>query len=704
MHVAVENTADPAVVETLLAAGADVNARDADGESTVGKAVSRADLPVVEALLAYGAEVADQSTLLHEAVSRGPELVEALIAAGADLEGRAQPVFDLAGRPGGETPLHYAVGLRDTRVLALLLDAGADVNARNSMGATPLLQAGREEQLAMLLAAGADPNVRTMRGSTALHETYHLGPSAIERLVAAGADVNARNSQLQTPLHFFAQRHDSAEVTRLLLAAGADANATDDEDRTPLHWAASDQENMAVFELLLEAGADVNAQDAEGMTPLYVAAEKNPARGVFEMLIAAGAAMDVMASGVDGLLAAAASNEHPAVVETLLAAGADANAGLFSAARYSGWIDYERWWGISRPVYAEYLNPAVIEVLLAAGANVDARGPTGSTPLHMSVLNRNPAVVEALLAAGADMGARDENGRTPADYGTNVPQIREFLRAAPPPPGSPAASVQEVAGFRDCPTCPELALIPAGSFRMGCQGSGGLFGGDCRHDIQLPVHEVDVGTFALSKYEVTRGQFAAFAASTGHEVLGGCVGSQTGSWRDQSWQSDDHPLVCVSWDDAQAYVRWLSSETGREYRLPSEAEWEYAGRAGTTTYWSWGNGDGDRCGYANGRGDNGCNDAWERTAPVGSFGANGFGLHDMAGNVWEWVSDCWHESYEGAPRDGSAWTRGGDCGRRGLRGGSWLSSDGLLSMAIRHGSRTGYRSLNRGFRVARVVR
>ena len=266
------------------------------------------------------------------------------------------------------------------------------------------------------------------------------------------------------------------------------------------------------------------------------------------------------------------------------------------------------------------------------------------------------------------------------------------------PPSSPEGTADPAAAetFRDCPSCPEMVVIPAGTFRMGCVSRS-----DRCDDSERPVHEVEVSSFALSKHEVTRGQFAAFVAATGHNTRGGCIGVGTGSWRDQRGQRDDHPVVCVNWDDAQAYVRWLRRETGERYRLPSESEWEYSARAGTMTPWYWGDRAEDGCEYGNGRdSDDGCDDGWERTAPVGSFPANGFGLHDMAGNVEEWVEDCWHYGYDGAPSDGSAWTGGGDCGVRVTRGGDWGS--GNERSADRELWDAGIRSTSNGFRVART--
>ena len=155
----------------------------------------------------------------------------------------------------------------------------------------------------------------------------------------------------------------------------------------------------------------------------------------------------------------------------------------------------------------------------------------------------------------------------------------------------------------------------------------------------------------------------------------------------------------VSWDDAVAYVHWLSVNTGKRYRLPTEAEWEYAARAGTTTRYSWGDEIGSNLANCNG-----CGSRWddEKTASVGSFPANAWGLHDMHGNVWEWVQDCWNGSYQGAPEDGSAWERG-NCSRRVLRGGSWCYNPRFLRAADRNRKSSGRRISYLGFRIARTV-
>ena len=183
------------------------------------------------------------------------------------------------------------------------------------------------------------------------------------------------------------------------------------------------------------------------------------------------------------------------------------------------------------------------------------------------------------------------------------------------------------------------------------------------------------------------------------------------NWRDPLIdQTDAHPVVCVSWLDAKAYVRWLSGETGETYRLLSEAEWEYVARAGTSTARYWGESQAGQCRYANGADSGtdyprrwvGCDDGYEKTAPVGSFAANAFGLHDVMGNVWEWVEDPYRRNYRDAPSDGSVW-EGGSSSKM-LRGGGWYSEPARLRSAYRGDDGLGDRYSSYGFRVARTLR
>ena len=232
-----------------------------------------------------------------------------------------------------------------------------------------------------------------------------------------------------------------------------------------------------------------------------------------------------------------------------------------------------------------------------------------------------------------------------------------------------------------------MVAVPAGSFLMGSPASEAG-----RDSDEGPQRRVTVASFELGTTEVTQGQWKAV------------MGSNPSAFKTCG---DDCPVESVSWDDAQAFIRKLNEQTGRRYRLPSEAEWEYAARAGSTTAYPWGatashehaNYGKDECcgGLASGK------DRWVNTAPVGQFSPNAFGLHDMHGNVWEWVQDVWHDNYSGAPTDGSVWSAGGDGARRVLRGGSWISIPRFLRSAIRLRDAPVIRYYYTGFRIARTL-
>ena len=241
--------------------------------------------------------------------------------------------------------------------------------------------------------------------------------------------------------------------------------------------------------------------------------------------------------------------------------------------------------------------------------------------------------------------------------------------------------------FQDCDECPKMVVVPSGVFTMGSPKREKDY-----DDNEGPLHMVFIGyRFAVGVYEVTFAEWYACVDA------GGC-GSYVPGIPDDSWDRENRPMINVSWDNAQSYVRWLSERTGKTYRLLSESEWEYVARAGTETAYSWGDSIGVN--RANCRG---CGSQWdnEQTAPVGSFAANAWGVHDMHGNVWEWVQDCWHDSYKGAPADGSAW-ESEDCYVRILRGGSWDDDPRDLRSAFRSRGSTAVDQINdSGFRVAR---
>jgi formylglycine-generating enzyme required for sulfatase activity len=279
---------------------------------------------------------------------------------------------------------------------------------------------------------------------------------------------------------------------------------------------------------------------------------------------------------------------------------------------------------------------------------------------------------------------------------------------------SHARADQKDREFQECTDCPVMIGIPAGTFTMGsAQSESGHF------DNEGPLHNVSVRAFALAKYDVTAAQFLTFLQATGYKP------AACNSILDLRWHPADTgpatapagayppqwPAVCLEWKDAQAYIAWLNATVkkarpatrGEPYRLPSEAEWEYAARGGTTTARWWG----DALGTNNAN-CNGCGSPYDARvlADVDSFASNPFGLYGILGNAWQWTADCWHPSYAGAPHDGSAWI-GGDCTRHVLRGGSWDNVPVFVRAAARSGSpavagQYDYSSLA-GFRVARTL-
>ncbi|MCY4097612.1 MAG: SUMF1/EgtB/PvdO family nonheme iron enzyme [Rhodospirillales bacterium] len=384
-----------------------------------------------------------------------------------------------------------------------------------------------------------------------------------------------------------------------------------------------------------------------------------------------------------------------------------------------------RRWQASRGGAATgYLDAGAVEAL--AGLAVTEVGSDGDTAVAASASVKEPTSAELLFwdtiqhsASAADFEAYLT--RWPSGVYAPLAAIRLAamgpIRSDPPSEAKPQMRDPGTV-FRDCSGCPEMVVVPAGSFLMGSPWSD-----DESFDRERPRHQVTVESFALGRYEVTRGEYTAFVKDRGRASRDGCVVTDwtEGRWRQRpeiSWenvpypQDERHPVVCVKWDEAAAYAQWLSERTGQEYRLPSEAEWEYAARAGTTTRRYWGDDANGQCVHGNavdrtfgerfGRWQTApCTDGRVWTSPVGAFAANAFALHDMAGNVGEWVADCWYSSYDDALGDGSVRTLGGECERRARRGGSWQASPGALRSAHRSWGTAPDAAV--GFRVARTL-
>lgn len=272
--------------------------------------------------------------------------------------------------------------------------------------------------------------------------------------------------------------------------------------------------------------------------------------------------------------------------------------------------------------------------------------------------------------------------------------------AAPPR----AAAAEPYLGFKDCAVCPAMVVIPPGTFMMGSPATEAG-----RTRLEDPFHRASIRQpLAVGAHEVSFAEWDECVAQ------GGCEGYRP---NDEGWGRARRPVINVSWNDAMAYVAWLSAKTGSAYRLLSETEWEYAARAGTTAARYWEEAGGPACAHANLLDRRDCDDGHPATAPAGSYPANAFGLHDMIGNVSEWVQDCWFLGYEGVPADGVARSRSrggnpieptarlspGDCNKRGHRGGAWNSEPKDARSASRAGHDRNFRANSVGFRVARTA-
>ena len=353
-------------------------------------------------------------------------------------------------------------------------------------------------------------------------------------------------------------------------------------------------------------------------------------------------------------------------LEAALAAGMDVNA-----------RDDKGWTALMYVVDKGYV--LLVEPLVQAKADPDVRAPDGATALFMAVAHGHGEIIPLLMKAGADPTIKGPKEKTP----TEIAQVRYGEPRAAFRKGQPPAIIALVAGktlgegvepeelvrtvlkrkpgevFRECDQCPEMVVVPPGRFRMGDQSGDG-------DDDERPVHEVTIAApFAVGKHEVTFTEWDACVA------VGGCTNQP-----DNEEGRGSRPVSNVSWEDAQKFVRWLSWETGKTYRLLSEAEWEYVALAQIDL---------------------------EGSAAPGVI-KNAFGLFDTTGNVFEWVEDCWNDGYKGALTDGSARTSG-DCSKRVVRGGTWGSSpiSRVLRWALRNRDDTGIRISILGFRVARTL-
>ncbi|HVM83131.1 MAG TPA: SUMF1/EgtB/PvdO family nonheme iron enzyme [Candidatus Binatia bacterium] len=333
------------------------------------------------------------------------------------------------------------------------------------------------------------------------------------------------------------------------------------------------------------------------------------------------------------------------------------------------------------------------------------------------------ARVDVITATNKEQVPWESSSLTGAFYfqpGTQTAGI-----AAPAVPSAPAAPAQPAAPAAIVPSatssgqsigkgcgdqCPEMVTVPGGSFKMGSPDDEAD-----RMRYEGPRKTIRIKSFAIGKFDVTVGQFAAFIKASGYQPtqrcdINGNASLSNGSWDNPGFnQGSKEPVVCVNWNDAEAYAQWLAKATGKPYRLPSEAEWEYAARAGETGAHYWGSGIGGACAYANVADRTAqqehanwtvadCDDHFALTSPVGALKPNTFGLYDMLGNVKQWGDGCATDSIDDIPADGSP--ASGTCGDRPVRGSAWNSPPDLVRLARRERAKDTYAAFNYGFRVA----
>ena len=450
----------------------------------------------------------------------------------------------------------------------------------------------------------------------------------------------------------------------------------------------------------LGSGVNVDGRDGHGWTALMHAVNKGYTV-VVQQLLGAGAGVDVRAADGSTALFMASVHGHSGIIELLMESGADPRV---QGPRGKTAVDVARVkYGGLESARSEGEGAGVLALL---------QGMTLTEGAQREVEQRAEAQREAERAADDAAYARAQVLATEAaytEYLSSWPQGRHVEEARQRQAEEEQRKAEEERQrkaeeerrrqerqpggyFRDCPECPKMVVVPAGSFMMGSSSDE-----KGRRGTEGPQHRVTIADpFAVGIYEVTFREWDACVTG------GGCNGYRPG---DEGWGRDNRPVMNVNWQDAQAYVRWLSQRTGKSYRLLSESEWEYVARAGTkgpfhagaTILTNQANYDGS---YKYGPGRKG--QSRSQTIPVGSFSWNPFGLLNVHGNVAEWTEDCWNRNYSGGPSDGRPWKKG-NCGKRVIRGGSWGSPPAFSRSAQRSTSKSERRSAYVGFRVARAV-
>ena len=617
----------------LIAGGADIHAQNDDGATALHVAAAPGGREMAEWLIARGADIDARDdygeTPLHYALRAGaPEVAGWLISRGAAVD---------AGNNIGLAPLHRAAETNAHEAAELLIAGGAAVDVKDVYGETPLLlavSANALEAVERLVAGGADIHAKGHHGATLLHHAAFANAlETAQWLVAQGIDIEAKDDVRATPLHG-ATLGNALETAQWLVAHGADIAGTDDDGATPLHLAAYGGA-LETAQWLIDRGADFAAQDRRDETPRDYAWKTTT--GDYPRRHALRYMLEDLEEGVEpqgfvererAAILAEHGTEHvgrpfspdaredsagwtdlhyaalldlDTVVRALVDGGmavdprlapdspslGDALVETLEALGHAGVED--RIAGGETPLMLAALVDArdAARTLMDRAADIGARGSDGRTPLHHAASGNALEVAALLLARGADANTRDLRERTPLDEAIDLSagdeESRAAMRSLLRRHGARTASEQAEAAeddgqarptFRDCAGCPEMVVLPAGSFTMGSPSSE-----EARLHNEGPQHPVTIpAPFAVGRHEVTWGEFSDFVEDTGRSMGRTCETLDSGlrqdmphtSWRDPGYrQGRRDPVVCVSWSDALAYAAWLSRKTGKPYRLLS---------------------------------------------------------------------------------------------------------------------------------------
>ena len=736
LHFVLSGSCDVELIKFLVSKGADVNAKNNNGETPLHYAAQRANVEVVKFLVSDGANINAESdfdvTPLHYAgKNKNVEVTEFLVSKGADVNARTRIDF---------TPLHVAAENMNVAVVKFLVYKGANINVKNTNGDTPLhvaFEISEDEVIdevasveiaKFLISQGANVMIKNRDQQTPLDIAYKNNISISQLLLLEGLDVKATDDSRKTLLHYAAENLN-VEVAEFLVSKGADINAKTDFDPvivytgdgdfgvTPLHYAVRNA-SFKVARFLISEGAEIDAKTfISKETPLHFAVHpkvdlfsngadvgtKKVDDDIVILLLSKGA--DVGTKNVHGITPlhyTAESTKDPTVARRLVSQGANVSAKdndgktpLHYAAASHAEIDDQ---------LVPYVRDTdIAEFFISQGADVNAKDNDGKTPLDVAKEAENTAVVEYLSGLSIIIPPPPLQDGKPANLPSRPPLILsddpddQSVLAPPdsqpstPPPAPVVIQEGQTAGKRMVLSIKgeeyPFRWCPAGTFMMGSPTSE-----EGREDHETQ-HQVTLSRgFWILETEVTQAMWKAAMGdlkyANGGDIEGPIVNGKHERLKDMSsFLGDKKPVIFVSWNDCQNFIQKMNelgiAPKGYSFSLPTEAQWEYACRAGTTTPFNFGstlNGDMANCDGNYPYGTSAKGPYLQKTTDVGSYPPNAWGLCDMHGNVSEWCSDWYAEYPSGSVTDPDGVLSDP---LRVLRGGGWDSDARLCRSAIR---------------------